>query len=335
MAPQSYLNTLKSHLNAVLFGGRAADAQPAEPEAAPAAIDGNAAQALSGLGHFRIPLLEPPGEGWVYVGDGELRRVDKLTDYECQRENLLAPVAKRVVELYLALAQLKADWNQAFDAIELLNEPKQTGRVKKGKKPSLTLYLLDRSISLSRQRSDIVRYEQDIVLRAKKLLEACFDEWSGDGADEVKQTFEIAFTKNPAGQYSRASMLKLQRIQSKDPRWQEAMGIIKSAEIPDGMASYLTASVRDKQGKYHPIPLDMASVREWPLAGLAVLKPVKPIRSEADFQNVRAEINDLMAATPERDSPDGERLDVLLGLADCWARRKVEGNSGYPFPVGD
>ena len=45
---------------------------------------------------------------------------------------------------------------------------------------------------------------------------------------------------------------------------------------------------------------------------------IKPIRSDADYRAMLADIDGLMAAAP--DSEDGERLDELVTLVQAWER---------------
>jgi HTH-type transcriptional regulator/antitoxin HigA len=45
---------------------------------------------------------------------------------------------------------------------------------------------------------------------------------------------------------------------------------------------------------------------------------IKPIRTEADYQATLKEIEGLMMAAP--DTPEGERLDVLVTLVEAWER---------------
>jgi hypothetical protein len=114
-------------------------------------------------------------------------------------------------------------------------------------------------------------------------------------------------------------MSKLKKVESDSPLWKEAMEIITDAEQPDGVASYLLASVRDVADKYHPLPLDIAAVREWPGAAPAVFAtPVRPIRTALDYQEAMAEIKQLMALDPPADTPDGDRLELLAQLAEAW-----------------
>ena len=54
---------------------------------------------------------------------------------------------------------------------------------------------------------------------------------------------------------------------------------------------------------------------------------IKPIRTEADYQATLKEIEGLMMAAP--DTPEGERLDVLVTLVEAWER------THYPMELPD
>lgn len=322
---QTCLNGLKAALNMALF------AQPT-PEAGGEAQSlggrsehpgfGDLAASLNGLGHIRIQPTPVPKDGYVVIGDGEEKRADKLTEYEREREALLQPIARRAIEAYLTLSELAADWNAAFDTIEELNTPRKSKRIREGKKPNLSLFLLDRSVKLQRTQADIIRYQEDRLLEAKKLVDECVAEWSANSNQNLVKLVELAFKKGRRG-YSRSAMLTLRSMESDDPRWLRAMAIIREAEILDGAASYLLASVRDEKGEYIPIPLDMAAVRPWPLPNIpAQPKPIKPIRNDADHAAALAEINELMRGDPEPDSPEGERLELLTALCESWELRR-------------
>lgn len=111
---------------------------------------------------------------------------------------------------------------------------------------------------------DTIRFEEDKLLAAKGLVDACVERWAIGGDDKIKQLAELAFTKNSQGDYSRSGMVKLRRLETDDADWKKAMEKINDAEIVDGVTSYILISVRDKDKKYHPLPLDISDVR--PLA---------------------------------------------------------------------
>lgn len=54
---------------------------------------------------------------------------------------------------------------------------------------------------------------------------------------------------------------------------------------------------------------------------------VNPIRTDADFQAALADIERLWDAEP--DTPDGDRLDILMTLVEAYERRR------HPMPPAD
>jgi HTH-type transcriptional regulator/antitoxin HigA len=54
---------------------------------------------------------------------------------------------------------------------------------------------------------------------------------------------------------------------------------------------------------------------------------IRPIRTEADYRGALAEIERLMTAEP--DTPDGDRLDILVTLVEAYERRQ------YPLDLPD
>ena len=57
--------------------------------------------------------------------------------------------------------------------------------------------------------------------------------------------------------------------------------------------------------------------------------PVKPIRSEKDYEAALARIDMLMGT--ETDSPEGNELDVLVDLVELYESKHVP--MGYPNPI--
>jgi HTH-type transcriptional regulator/antitoxin HigA len=56
---------------------------------------------------------------------------------------------------------------------------------------------------------------------------------------------------------------------------------------------------------------------------------IRPIKSEADYQNTLKEIESLMSA--EADTPEGDRLDVLVTLVEAYERAHYP--IDFPDPV--
>jgi len=56
---------------------------------------------------------------------------------------------------------------------------------------------------------------------------------------------------------------------------------------------------------------------------------IKPIKTDADYRAALKEIETLMMAVP--DTPEGEKLDVLVTLVEAWESRHYP--IGFPDPV--
>src|SRR6185369_10206138 len=55
---------------------------------------------------------------------------------------------------------------------------------------------------------------------------------------------------------------------------------------------------------------------------------IKPIQNERDYRRALKEIDGLMAA--RRNTPEGDRLDVLVTLVEAWEERHWPIDSPYP-----
>ena len=56
---------------------------------------------------------------------------------------------------------------------------------------------------------------------------------------------------------------------------------------------------------------------------------IKPIKTDGDYQSALREIEGLMAS--EYDTPDGDRLDILVTLVEAWERKNYP--MDLPNPV--
>jgi HTH-type transcriptional regulator/antitoxin HigA len=58
------------------------------------------------------------------------------------------------------------------------------------------------------------------------------------------------------------------------------------------------------------------------------IHPIKPIKTEADYQHALQEIESLFEAQPN--TPEGDRLDVLTTLIEAYEEKQ-----GYTLPIPD
>lgn len=248
---QTLLNPLKKLVDRAL----------AEKITTPVDLRQTTAEQLTALGHFLIPAAAEPDPGHVILRDGRQKPIAELSEFEIKREAKLQALACEGMDLYLRLADFSARYDVDFDELDEESAPRQAKNSRAAGTQSVSRVLLDGSVKLERKRADVVSYDEDKLMAAKALIDVCVQRFAAGGRSEIKQMAELSFVKNAKGQYSRSGMVRLQQIESDDPEWQQAMELIKKAELVGGVASYKLISVRDKYGKYHPLPLDIAAVR--------------------------------------------------------------------------
>lgn len=56
---------------------------------------------------------------------------------------------------------------------------------------------------------------------------------------------------------------------------------------------------------------------------------IRPIRTAADYRRALREVSALVDLDPRRNSPEGERLEVLATLVEAWERKH------YPIQAAD
>ena len=252
------INDLRRRISAALF--------PATPIAEPPSAEGanEIRERLGDLRHMAIPPLPDPPEGLIYLEDRRLAHIADLDEQQRWHRETMEPLMIEWAERYLELCDLSARIHAAMDERERRWGVRQTARARAGQKTSGVAFSLDRNMKIERTYSDRVAYDDLRMKRAHELMEQCVEEWEAGGRNEIKQIVSLSFRKNSKGLYSRVEMTRLLKIKSADPRWQEAVQLIREAEIVDGVAAYLMMAIRDERGKFIRLPLDIASVR--PLA---------------------------------------------------------------------
>lgn len=214
---------------------------------------------LGRVAHITLPEPLSAPDGWWLDREGRAVRLESIKPYEVLREQTLRPLVERHLALYLELADLKARYYEDIATlIEICYQ--EHGVLLEGKhKKNSTLYLFDGSFRIERKYQDRTRYDESIGA-AEQLIRNCLDDWSSDANPEVRALILSAFERNKQGELRRAEMIRLRDHNFDDPRWTQAMAIIADAERSMSAACYITVSIRDKLGAYHPLPLDLAAV---------------------------------------------------------------------------
>ena len=62
---------------------------------------------------------------------------------------------------------------------------------------------------------------------------------------------------------------------------------------------------------------------------------IQPIKTEADYAAVLREVSALVDIDPQADSPEGDRLDVLVTLVQAWEARHHPIGSAVLVPMDE
>ncbi len=261
---ENLLNAIKARLSLALFPADGNKSGPVPPALMPAPIDGDMSQQLTSVGHMCIPPSKlPPQEGFVYIENNCLKALDDLTDYERDRREMIEPLLAEWAQMYLDLCDLKARTVSTVAAFRERHVFRNSKRKQRGYTPSLSIFSLDRSMCLTERHSDRVSLDDTKVAEAKELFDECFKAWGDKSPKEMRQAVEISFKRKKSGDYSREKIVELCQIESDDQRWNDAIAIIRKAELVDGVATHYLVAVRDSLDKYQPLPLDIANVRPY------------------------------------------------------------------------
>ena len=186
------------------------------------------------------------------VPEAQVREIDKARD-----ELVLEKVAK-VKAMQTALRDLKMELMGDIAAFVELSAERYGVKVG-GDKGNVTLQSFDGRYRIKRQTSETIAFDEGLRA-AKALIDDCLEEWSRNSPSPLRVIVEQAFQINKEGRINTNAILGLRRHQIDDDRWNRAMQAISdSLQVLDSKA-YVRVYERDDQGRYQPIPLDIAAL---------------------------------------------------------------------------
>ena len=100
----------------------------------------------------------------------------------------------------------------------------------------------------------------DRLQQAKALIDACLEEWTAGGKDEIRALIFDAFNVNKKGRIDTSRILGLQKLAISHAKWRQAMDLIGKSVTEVARKSYLRFESRDPGGEWRTIHLDMARI---------------------------------------------------------------------------
>lgn len=199
----------------------------------------------------------PPGEG---LFDAHGRWVPKrlIKDVDLARDELVRELTERAKAASVVLAEFKSGAMADVAAFVELSAA-QYGVEIGGRKGNVTLTSYDGRYKIVRAVANRLTFDERLMV-AKELIDDCITEWVQGSRDEIRALIEDAFQVDRQGKISTERVLGLRRLEIDNPRWQDAMRAISDSVTVASTAAYVRFYERDADGRYQPIPLDLASV---------------------------------------------------------------------------
>lgn len=199
----------------------------------------------------------PPG----YRTDARGRLIPEaqIKPIDLERDALVQGIVDGARELHKQLSDFKL---HAFADIAALVElsAEQYGVSLGGGKGNVQLSSFDGRYKVLRAIAEHITFDERLQA-AKKLIDECLNEWSGQSPGELQLIVQDAFDVDKAGNINTGKILSLRRYQIEDPRWKRAMEAISDAIQVVGTKPYIRVYERDDStGEYRRLPLDLAGV---------------------------------------------------------------------------
>ncbi|GAB5378998.1 MAG: hypothetical protein Alis3KO_00670 [Aliiglaciecola sp.] len=201
-----------------------------------------------------------PVNGFFEDEHGNLIRIDKIKDYDMLRDRLVRSMARDFAVVYDELAAAKAKAAKLFE--HHVQQMASLYDVKLGgKKGNVSLTSFDKRLKVERTKQDRMTTNEHMVV-ATQLVDQCLEGWSKGSNKNLQAFVRKYFRTDNNGNYNIADLQRVKKLklETPDPLWEKAMEALDNAIEHDFTATYFRASFRDDDGKYHPIPLDIAKI---------------------------------------------------------------------------
>lgn len=198
-------------------------------------------------------------EGYKVNAQGHLVPISTIKPIDLLRDQTVNTIAAKAQDLFKALAAFKSSTFSDLEAF-VATSAAQYGVEVGGDKGNLTLHSYDGRFKIVRSVADLIRFDEQLIA-AKKLVDDCLSDWTDESRDELRALVNQAFQVNATGSVRTSEVLRLLRIDIKDPRWRTAMDAVRNSIQVMGTKPYVRIYERvGTTDAYVPIVLDLAKV---------------------------------------------------------------------------
>lgn len=94
---------------------------------------------------------------------------------------------------------------------------------------------------------------------AKRLVDECLKEWGADSHEALRSLVNRVFSVEKEGQINRGELFSMLAMEIADERWQRAMDAIRDSIRVIGTKAYLRFRIRDEDGGWSTVTIDLAA----------------------------------------------------------------------------
>ena len=189
---------------------------------------------------------------------GRLVPVAMVAEIDRLRDQLVRELASAAKNLQEAMRRFKLQAMGDVQAFVELSHEKYQVKIG-GEKGNISLLTYDGRYRIQVAITDHLSFDERLQA-AKKLIDECLTDWTGDSRDEIKTIVLDAFQVDKEGRINTGRILDLRRLAIDDPRWLRAMQAIADSIQVVGSKTYLRIYERWADGRYNAIALDLAAL---------------------------------------------------------------------------
>jgi hypothetical protein len=203
-------------------------------------------------------MMELREENYWKDSRGRLVPKSMVSEIDQQRDQLVREIAAAATNLRESMQRYKL---QAMGDVQAFVDlsAERYGVKLGGQKGNTTLVSFDGQYKIQVAITEHLSFDERLQA-AKKLVDECLTDWTGDSRDEIKTIVLDAFQVDKEGRINTGRILGLRRLPINDDRWLRAMAAIADSMQVVGSKTYLRIYERDALGKYQPITLDLAAL---------------------------------------------------------------------------
>lgn len=198
-------------------------------------------------------------EGYRRNALGHLVPEDAISDIDKLRDDAVAGIVRSALSLQAEMAAQKHQWLsdvQTFCAISA----EQHGVTWGGRKGNVSLVSYDGRYKVQLAVSDLTVFDEKLHI-AKAMIDELILEWAASSSVEIKALVQNAFQTDKEGNINKGRIFELMRVEIDNPRWKEAMDVLRKSITPVGSAQYLRIYERvGDSDRYQQVALDMAGL---------------------------------------------------------------------------